>query len=252
MGEEDLTLKIARFCKAELEKYQGVTVYMTRTSGACPYPGTTSLDDNIKRTEYAAKVGADFYISLHLNSGPASAQGVEVYYPNANYNPSVGAEGKDMAKKVLDELVKLGLADRGTKLNADDQGNVYPDGSQADDYTVIKRNKLNGIPAIIVEHAFLSNSSDVNNFLNTDEKLKKLGVADATAIAKYFSLERKTQYNPNNVIMQCNSDASGSNYTISAKGMAGAYSAKVAVWSEKNGQDRSDLVYCFQGCFGNR
>ena len=36
LREEELTLKIAQYCKAELETYSGVTVYMTRTSAACP------------------------------------------------------------------------------------------------------------------------------------------------------------------------------------------------------------------------
>ena len=30
LQEKDLTLKIAKYCKEELEKYSGVTVYMTQ------------------------------------------------------------------------------------------------------------------------------------------------------------------------------------------------------------------------------
>ena len=47
------------------------------------------------------------------------------------------------------------------------------------------------IPGIIVEHAFVTNSSDVNNYLNNEAGLKKLGVADATGIMKYFGLEKE-------------------------------------------------------------
>ena len=39
LREEDLTLKIANYCKEELETYAGVSVFMTRTSSACPHPG---------------------------------------------------------------------------------------------------------------------------------------------------------------------------------------------------------------------
>ena len=41
-----------------------------------------------------------------------------------------------------------------------------------------------------MEHAFLSNASDYNNFLSSDSKLQKLGIADATGIAKAFGLRK--------------------------------------------------------------
>lgn len=53
ISEKDINLKIAKYCKQELESYYGVQVYMTRTTSTCPYPGTTSTDDNAKRVEYA-------------------------------------------------------------------------------------------------------------------------------------------------------------------------------------------------------
>ena len=40
LTEQELTLKIAKYAKAELETYNGVKVYMTRTTAACPYPKT--------------------------------------------------------------------------------------------------------------------------------------------------------------------------------------------------------------------
>ena len=43
--EEELTLKIAQYCKSELEEYAGAKVFMTRSDdGSCPYPGTTSVN----------------------------------------------------------------------------------------------------------------------------------------------------------------------------------------------------------------
>ena len=86
LHEEKLTFKIAQYCKAELEKYSGVQVYMTRNSTACPHPGTNSGDDNLMRVQYAKSVGANVYVSIHLNSSNGAAHGVEVYYPNRNYN----------------------------------------------------------------------------------------------------------------------------------------------------------------------
>ncbi|MCD7981948.1 MAG: N-acetylmuramoyl-L-alanine amidase [Clostridiales bacterium] len=189
LKEEELTLKIAQYCKEELETYSGVTVYMTRDTEDCPYSGTTSTVCNKNRVIYAAGVGADVYVSIHLNSATStSANGAEVYYPNSNYNSSVGSEGAALAAAVLEQLVALGLTSRGTKIRNSEDGSTYSDGSLADYYGVIKNSKLYGFPAIIVEHAFLTNSSDVSTYLSTESGLQSLGVADATGIASYFGL----------------------------------------------------------------
>ena len=193
LTEQELTLKIAKYAKAELETYNGVKVYMTRTTAACPYPETGNSGACIeKRVQAAAKAGAKIYVSLHLNSGPASANGAEIIIPNNNWKPQVGAEGKALAEKILAELVKVGLNKRPTPIYSKDTtvNEKYPDGSKSDYFTVQICAKEAGIPGIIVEHAFLSNSNDVNKFLKTEAGLKKLGVADATGIAKYLGLSK--------------------------------------------------------------
>ena len=53
---------------------------------------------------------------------------------------------------------------------------------------MIKQSKLSGIPGIIVEHAYVSNSGDCKKYLSTEEQLAKLGEADALGLAKYFGL----------------------------------------------------------------
>ena len=67
-------------------------------------------------------------------------------------------------------------------------GSRYPDKSKADYYAVIKRSKYVGFPGLIVEHAYVSNHDDSTTFLNGNDRLKRLGVADATGIAEYFDL----------------------------------------------------------------
>ena len=190
--EEVLTLKIAQYCKAELENYAGVSVYMTRTSAACPHPGGNSAKDIEQRVADAAKAGASIYVSIHLNSSKSSsAKGAEVIYPNLSWKPQVGADGKRLAKLIEDELVGIGLERRAIYSKNTTIGETYEDGSISDYFTVQISAKEHGIPGIIVEHAFVTNSSDVNNYLNNEAGLKKLGVADATGIAKYFGLEKE-------------------------------------------------------------
>lgn len=178
LREEVLTLKIARYCKEELQQYSGVTVYMTRESEACPNPKTSSTNDNAKRVAYAKSVGANVYVSIHMNSGASGAHGAEVYYPNSNYRSDIGAEGNKLASKVLEQLVALGLYNRGVKIENSGTGDTYADGSLADKFGVIRGSKNAGFPGIIIEHAFITNSSDAA-FLSNENNLKRLGQADA-------------------------------------------------------------------------
>ena len=193
LTEQELTLKIAKYAKAELETYNGVKVYMTRTTAACPYPETGTSGACIeKRVQAAAEAGAKIYVSLHLNSGAASANGAEIIIPNSSWKPQLSTQGKELAEKILNELAVVGLNKRPTPIYSKDTtvNEKYPDGSISDYYSVQICAKEAGIPGIIVEHAFLSNANDVNKFLKTEAGLKKLGVADATGIAKYLGLSK--------------------------------------------------------------
>ena len=192
--EEVLTLKIAQYCKEELEKYANVSVYMTRTTAACPYPSNKNSGGDISDRVYAAaKAGASIFVSFHLNSSTStSAKGAEVIVPNDSWKPEVAQQGKELANDIMDELTAIGLQKRSiyskdTTL-ADEK---YPDGSKSDYFSVQIAAKENNIPGIIVEHAFVTNTGDVNTYLNNEAGLKKLGVADATGIAKYLGVSKE-------------------------------------------------------------
>ena len=194
--EEELTLKIAQYCKAELQKYSGVTIYMTRTTNDCANGGyaVSSSECNARRVAYGVSKKADVYVSFHLNSSTSSApRGVGVYYPNNSYRPKLGEEGKGLATDIYKQLSALGLQTwaGGILIHNSEDNTLYPDGSLADYLAIIRRNKEAGIPAVLIEHAFLSNAADVSEFLNSNEKLKKLGIADAQGIAGYYGLSLK-------------------------------------------------------------
>ncbi len=189
--EKNINLQIAQACKTELEKNTGVKVYMTRTSDKY-----VSLE---ARVQAAKLFGATLFVSIHMNSSTASktANGAEVYYPNTSYNPSISAEGKSVAQSILNELVDLGLSDRGVKFlnstDTEDEDGHYDDGSVSDYYSVIRNSKKNGFPGIIVEHAFLTNEDDAKA-LKDASFIKELGKADARGILKYC--QTKTDYSP--------------------------------------------------------
>ena len=130
-----------------------------------------------------------------MNSSLSSAaKGAEIIIPNTNWKPQVGNDGKKLATLIESELVGLGLEERKIYSKNTTVNERYEDGSLSDYFTVQISAKEHGIPGIIVEHAFVTNTSDVNNFLNNEAGLKKLGVADATGIAKYFGLSKGQWY----------------------------------------------------------
>lgn len=249
LKEEELNLKIAKYCKAELEQYAGVTVYLTRPeNGSCPYPGTSSADCNAGRVAYAKSVGANVYVSLHLNSnGSSSPNGAEIYYPNGNYNSSIGTAGGQLADSILNKLGALGLNVRGKKIRNSEDNTTYPDGSLADYYGVIRRSKLEGIPAIIVEHAFMTNAGDVNTYLNNEAGLKQLGVADAAGIAEYFGLSKGNSLHLNGVFYTEKKDCieAGVTYKTTAKFVAFrwlAYNVNKGTWTTVSDWSASDYI----------
>lgn len=188
--ERDINLKIAYYCKEELDKYSGITVYMARTDNHTEWSSAQSV-------ELASKVGADVMVSLHVNSAGPTARGALVIVPNSNYRPDLGQIGGELGKVILSKLSELGLYNRGNLIQGSKDNTLYPDGSLADYYSVCRRSKLAGFPGIIIEHAFLSNPDEAAKYLTSDTMLQKLGVADATAIAQYYGLstENGTTYN---------------------------------------------------------
>ena len=191
--ESEINLKIALACRDKLQQYDGVRVYMTHT-GVRSQVAKSSLSS---RVSVAAEVGADIFISLHINSASSkTAGGAEVYVPMTTHEPKYNQECTKLAEKFIANFQKLGLKSRGVKTRPSGGGRVYTfeDGTveKGDYYYVIGEpiSRL-GIPGMLVEHAFIDGDSD---FLDSDEDLTTLGNADALAIAEYYNLTLKPQY----------------------------------------------------------
>lgn len=191
--EKDINLKISLYTKEALEKYPNVKVFLTRTTDE-----TVGLTE---RTERAKAYGADIFISQHCNSitNPA-IRGAEVFVSNLQqYYPSLRVFGE----KVLKQLTALGIQSRGVKVRLSSNGSIHePTGEAADYYAVIAASANRGIPGTIIEHAFMSNAADMEEFLSTDAKLRALGEADAAGIADYFQLTGSQVENGVNVAYQ--------------------------------------------------
>ena len=195
LKEEELNMKIALSCKEELEKYDGVKVYLTHPTIDCGLPGSSTRECLYSRPDYAQSVGASLYVSLHNNAG-MDTSGHEVYYPNANYIPEFNVEGAALAQCISDKLSGIGINDRGIHTrdsngDEDDGTNWYDDGSRADYYAVIRGSKKNGFIGLIVEHAYISNANDAS-LLGDDNMLALMGQADAQGIAEYYGFAKKS------------------------------------------------------------
>ena len=236
LKEEELTFKVAQYCKQALEQYQGVTVYMDRDSISCKYPGQSTSYCLNQRIKDAAALGATVFVDIHFNTGGGT--GAEVYYPNKSYNEGIHQEGQNLANKILSELSALGLTNRGAKIKDGTTGETDSNGNKDDYFTTNYLSKQYGMTGVIVEHAFLDSASDAAK-LKDENFLKKLGEADAAGIAATYGFSKGNNGNEQATVQIKNKNDFNGTAQIEVSGSGNGY--KVAVWSEENGQD--DLVW---------
>lgn len=186
--------KLVDACRGELATYDNVLVYVTRVAN--------NHISTYARSTYAKNVGADVFVSFHINSySSESVGGAEVYTPSGNYRPEVATEAKALANKILANFSSLELSGYGltgnrlknrgvkTRLVQNDLRLFYPDGSAGDYYEVIRMGVHYEIPSIIIEHAYITNNADLA-MLKDDAALEKLGKATAQAIASQYGLTK--------------------------------------------------------------
>ncbi len=186
LREEVAVLDIAKACRDSLATYGDVTVYMTREDGDC----CQALDLGnclIARNNYAKQLDADFLVSMHLNAGWDNGANVLTAY-KSGYNDNIRIETQRFGKISLKHLKALGIANKGLLLRKSGSGNKYPNGKLADYYSIVRNGVRQNIPSVIIEHGYISSSSDVSKFFNTAAKRKKVGKADAKAIVEYYNL----------------------------------------------------------------
>ena len=194
--EATINYKITTYTKEALEaNYANIAVYTTKVS----QNENPTLAD---RVQYAVDKHADIFVSQHIN-----ATGQEVTEVNGSlamvpkldadhqYNQEAAQSSRDLARSILDELVKLGFNDMNFQERLSENNTKYPDGSLADYYGIVKRCRDNNLPGTIIEHGFANNRHDALMF-NDENMLKKIGEADAKGIASYLKLSQGTSASP--------------------------------------------------------
>ena len=236
-SEADLTWKIVSACKARLEAY-GFNVILAREQY-----GNYGSNDFLYRVQRCIDQGAQAFVSFHINSGSSSAHGAEVYAPTADGTNYTEAS-VELAQKVMNNLSAMGLTYRGVI-----QMEV------GDEFAVIRCAREAGIPGILIEHGFISNWGDVNNYFS-DDGCRRLGEADADAIIAQFPksswLSASTSANCSNGTLSLTSDftnGSPSNVAYMVCDSSGssswiqAYPNKQGAWGVDLNQLNSGVYY---------
>ncbi|MEN1969327.1 N-acetylmuramoyl-L-alanine amidase [Lentibacillus sp. N15] len=162
LKEKDLTLDIALRTRDILnESYEGHTIKLSRTSDV-----TTSL---AKRTRMANNWGANFFVSIHINSN--NATGFESYIFDGNYGDKERTNA--IRNSIHNEIVsQTGFKDRGQK-----EENLH----------VLRESKA---PAILTENGFIDNANDGSK-LKKDAFINKIAQGHADGIARALGLNPK-------------------------------------------------------------
>lgn len=171
--EKEMTLIVAKAMKEELEQYEGITVYLTRTGDE-----DLSLEE---RCEYAASVNADFLFCLHFNmSEYHTLFGAETWISAFGEQYSRGYAFADIEIGLLQEM---GLYSRGIKTRLNDKGEDY--------YGIIRHSTEQNMPCVLIEHCHLDQEND-QPFYDHPEKLEAFGRLDAEAVARYYGLRSES------------------------------------------------------------
>ena len=151
--EKDVVLAISHLVASRLIE-KGYTAYMTRMN-----------DDFVKLEDRAAFANAksvDLFVSIHANASKNPfGNGTETYYyPNS-------VNGKKLATKIHNNLIKLDLKDRGVKTA---------------NFAVLRLTKM---PAALVETGFISHYTEEKQ-LNSEKFRHKVADAIMNGILDYI------------------------------------------------------------------
>ena len=213
-------------------------IIMTRYSDVSPSGTKNTSVDLQKRADIARDNKANLLVSFHINAGGGT--GAEVWIPrNSSWYSSFYEMGDSLGKDVLNRLSAIGLVNRGTKNDYYDYNGkqlYYPDGSRADSLAVIRHCREYGIPAVLIEHGFIDKASDAG-YLSSDWYLKRMGEADAEAIANQLGLKKTGLVWDSKGLRYINEDGSvfnggwkeisGKKYYFKNDGYAARYETKI-------------------------
>lgn len=156
--EKNANLGTALILKEELEN-AGATVTLTRS--------TDIFLELSERTDIANRSDADAFVSIHSDSFSTTSVGTTTYYNSTvNFNgPRSRALGNLIQENMMDTL------------------DTYDRGVKEQEFYV---NRMNELPSILVEMAFISNPKE-EALLRSDDFRRKLAVGITEGFKEYFN-----------------------------------------------------------------
>ncbi len=167
--ESDMAWKLHLKLKKYLEEY-GIEVITTRTK--------QKKDLGLTARGKVAK-GCNLFLSIHSNA--ATKESVDYPVAFVPINGSADELGEQLAK-CIEQIMKTKQSGRAVTRKSE-KGNW-------DYYSVINGAASVGVPGIILEHSFHTNTR-ATEWLMSDSNLDKLAKAEASVIAEYFKVSRK-------------------------------------------------------------
>lgn len=163
IAEYEFNLNFSQCLKRKLES-AGYRVFMIRQSN----------DVNLSNQERAGMAnasGAQVYLRIHANGGPASAKGIETYYPSKN-NPDVGHLSD--ASLRLSELI---LSEMCASTGAKGRGAIARDDLTGTNFAQM--------PTSLIECGYMSNAEEDKN-LNDPNYQEAMALGILRALDRYF------------------------------------------------------------------
>ncbi|WP_066289818.1 N-acetylmuramoyl-L-alanine amidase family protein [Bacillus sp. FJAT-29937] len=158
--EKNLTLQISKRIQTMLTAYDNIQVNLSRESDI-----TVSLNE---RTNMANAWGADFLLSVHINSGGGT--GFEDYI-----HPSKRQNSASYQEIIHEEIVKqIDLIDRGKK---------------QENFHMLRESNM---PAMLTENGFIDNPKDASK-LSQSSYIDRIARGHVNGLVKAFKLKEKSE-----------------------------------------------------------
>lgn len=167
--EKEINLSVAKKLKEQIET-NGGTAVMTREEDCSTDDGTENgswkVADLKKRKNMASEIGADIFISIHMNKFPQEKyKGAQVFYSSDNEESRILGEA---IQKALPEI----LDDGNTRVAKKSDGSIF----------ILKGVS---IPSVVVECGFLSNKEEAE-LLKNEEYQNKVAYAIYSGLNNYL------------------------------------------------------------------
>ncbi len=160
--EKNINFNVINVYAPEYFQDSDIKVYHTRTTDT-----KIALQT---RAAFAASVGADLFISFHVNANSsASANGTSVYYSSSNNRTTAsGLKSSVLAKTIVDRLSA--------------EWNTRNRGILTEKFVVVHNNT---VPAVLVECGYITNNNDFEKIKSTTYQ-KKAAKALYEAVTEIF------------------------------------------------------------------